>query len=262
MQRRFAVVLLLLLVFLLLALLVGRRVATRAPRAGRLGAVPTARPTSVIPPTPIPAHRIAVYFESPADERLHAEARDVPVSPDDVAFLRSVAAAVLDGPRRPELLRPFPDGWTLRAAYRLKEGLAVVDVAPPPLPTDAPAPPAGALRWETGSHEELMAAQALLVTVAKNIPEVTRVVLLVAGEPAETLAGHIDLTHPLRADAALASDEAPLPAPTPTPTPAAAATPAAAPTVAAPTAPSPVPTPRPKAPPKSPAPTRPLAQTA
>lgn len=220
MQRRFAVVLLLVLVLMLLALLVGRRVASRrSGLGGRLAAVPTARPTSVVPPTPIPARRISVWFESPSDERLHPEARDVPISPDDVAFLRLVARAVLEGPRRPDLLRPFPEGWSLRAAYRLKDGLAILDLAPPPPPPDAPPAPAGALRWETGAHEEESAAQALLVTVTKNVPEIARVVLLVGGEPVETLAGHLDLGHPLHADAARAADESPLAPPPPTPVP-------------------------------------------
>lgn len=226
MQRRFAVLLLLLLVFLLLSLLVGRQVTTRVARVtGRVPAVPTAQPTSAVPPTPIPARQIPVYFESAADERLHAEARDVPLSPDDVALLRVVAAAVLEGPRRADLLRPFPEGWGLRAAYRLKEGLAVLDLAPPALPQNAPPAPPGALRWQTGSHEEESAVQALLVTVTKNIPEITRVVLVVGGEPADTLAGHVDLSHPLRPDLARASEEPPLPAPSPTPVPAATPTP-------------------------------------
>lgn len=216
MQRRFAILLLAVLVLLLVALLAGRHLTSRA--AGRLKAVPTARPTSVVPPTPIPARGIAVWFENPEDEKLHPEARDVPVASDDVAFLRLVAGAVLEGPRRPELLRPFPDGWTLRAAYRLKDGLAILDLAPPLLPADAPPPAGGALRWETGTHAEETAVQALAVTVVKNIPGITRLVLLVGGEPAETLAGHVDLGHPLHADFTRAVDEPPLPPPPPTPT--------------------------------------------
>jgi hypothetical protein len=74
--------------------------------------------------------------------------------------------------------------------------------------------------------------QALAVTVAKNIPAVTRVVLLVGGESAETLAGHVDLAHPIAPDLARAVDEAPRPARPPVPTAAPTATPSPAPTKA------------------------------
>ena len=133
-----------------------------------------------------------------------------------MAFLRTLASAVLDGPRHPDLLRPFPEGWSVRGAYRLQGGLVVVDLAPPALApvagAEGPPVPEMALapRWQTGSHEELAAAQALLITLAKNAPDVARVVLVIAGEPAETLAGHLDLTHPLLPDLARAGEEPPL----------------------------------------------------
>jgi len=223
MPRRFALALVVLLLLLLLALLLGRRVRGPSPAATT---VPTLKPTAVIPPTPIPARQVSLYFESPADDRLRPEARDVAAAVDDVAFLRSVAAAVMDGPRRQELLRPFPDGWTLRGAYLLREGIAVIDLSPPPLSAPRePGTPAGP-RWQAGSHEEDWAIQALAVTLAKNLPEVTRVVLLVAGEAAETLGGHDDLLHPIAPDLGRAAEEPPLEAPaTPTATPSPALSP-------------------------------------
>ena len=107
-------------------------------------------------------------------------------------------------------------------------------------------------RWETGSSEEVGATQSLVLTVTKNLPAVSRVILLVGGEPVETLAGHVDLTHPLLPDLSRAADEAPLVAPMPEAAPPAAPTPAdgfaldapsAAPATPPPAA-SPVPSPR------------------
>jgi len=231
MPRRLALALVALLLLLLGALLAGRRLKGPAPAAPL---VPTLRPTAVIPPTPIPARRVSLYFESPQDDQLHPEARDVPAAIDDVAFLRSVAGAVMDGPRRPELVKPFPDGWSLRGAYLLREGIAVVDLSPPPLAVPKePGTPAGP-RWPAGSHEEDAAIQSLAVTLAKNLPAVTRVVLLVAGDAAETLGGHADLTHPIAPDLRRAADEPPAEAPV-------APTAQATPTVAPPTVPSPAP---------------------
>lgn len=232
MPRRFALALVALLLLLLGALLAGRKLRVPSPAAL---AVPTLRPTAAIPPTPIPARRVALYFESRADDLLHPEARDVPAALDDVAFLRSVAGAVMEGPRRPELVRPFPEGWSLRGAYLLREGIAVVDLSPPPLsgPRELGTPQGP--RWHAGAHEEDTAIQAIAVTLAKNLPAVTRVVLLVAGEAAETLGGHADLAHPIAPDLGRAAGEPSLEAPTP---PAAAPAPAAEPSPSAAAVPS------------------------
>jgi len=236
MPRRFALALVALLLLLLGALVVGRRLKGPAPT---VPLVPTLRPTAVIPPTPIPARRVSLYFESQSDDQLHPEARDVPAALDDVAFLRSVAGAVMDGPRRPELVRPFPEGWSLRGAYLLRDGIAVVDLSPPPLGAPRePGTPAGP-HWPAGSHEEDAAIQSLAVTLARNLPAVTRVVLLVAGDAAETLGGHADLTHPIAPDLRRAAEEPPAEAPV---------------APAAPTSPTVVPTPVPSPAPLTPAP--------
>ena len=84
-----------------------------------------------------------------------------------------------------------------------------------------PAPPVW-VKWQAGSHEEDTAVQALAVTVAKNMTGVTRVILLVAGEPADTLAGHVDLAHPIAPDFTRAVEETPRPAFPPRPPTAAA----------------------------------------
>ena len=284
MPRRFALALLALLFLLLLGLLAGRKVHdSRQKRRVANQPVPT-RPIPP-PPTPIPARLAAIWFESAADGIFRGEVREVPAAVDDVALLRRLGAEVLAGPRHPDLLRPFPEGWTLRAAYRLADGLAVLDLAPPaspappaeegkdaketvvggkkaPTPTPSPVAIEPPKRWETGSSEELAAVQSLVLTVTKNLPAVTRVILLVGGEPVETLAGHVDLTHPIPPDLSRAADEAPLVAPMPTspPDPAAPAEPAsspspvpdaAAPSAQPPPAASPVP-PRPAARPSPP----------
>ena len=238
MARRFALALVAILALLLGAFAVLR--SAQAPKAGAPPA-PAPRPTAVVPPTPIPARNVTLFFESrEGDGTLHPEARDVPAATDDVAFLRSVAAGVVEGPRSADLVAPFPEGWTLRGAYLLREGVAVLDLAPPrAAPASeaagaAPAAPAAPawVKWQAGSHEEDTAVQALAVTVAKNMTGVTRIVFLVAGEPADTLAGHVDLTHPVAPDFTRVAAEPARPAqaaPTPTPVPTATPTPAPSP---------------------------------
>jgi hypothetical protein len=248
MPRRFALLLIALLVSLTGALFLARYVRGKGPRRDGVISVPTPAPTPVVPPTPIPARRVVLYFESVDDGRLHPEARDLPVMADDIALLRAVGAAVLDGPRTPGLLSPFPEGWRLRAAYRLTEGLAVLDLDPPRDKNGERSPGAPPVRWETGSREELMAAQAVIVSAVKNTAGLTRFILLIGGEPVETLGGHLDLSHPLSPDLTNVSDDPPAAAPPPSavPSPASALPPAPIPASSA-TAPLPRPTPPPTA---------------
>ncbi|HQR44599.1 MAG TPA: hypothetical protein PK598_01130 [Thermoanaerobaculia bacterium] len=247
MPRRFALGLIALLVLLLVFFLVGRRLLSPAALGGgKVVPTPTARPTPIAPPTPIASQRVSLWFEPVEGELFRAELRELPAAADEIAFLRALGAAVLDGPRRAELLRPFPEGWSLRGAYRLRDGLVVLDLQPPVPATVAGAegPPAPetalGLRWQTGSHEELAGLQSLLITIAKNVPNVTKVAIVVSGEPADTLAGHVDLTHPLVPDVARAGTEPALEAEAP-PAPAVAPAPAATETPAPPkpTAPTP-----------------------
>jgi hypothetical protein len=54
-----------------------------------------------------------------------------------------------------------------------------------------------------GSTEELLAVYAIVNSVVVNFPAVQRVQILLDGETASTLAGHVDLSHPLSADTTL-----------------------------------------------------------
>ena len=227
MPRRFALLLVALLVSLIGALFLARHFRGKGPLGESVASLPTPAPTPVVPPTPIPARRVVLYFESAVDGRLHPESRDLPVMADDIALLRAVSAAVLDGPKTPGLLSPFPEGWRLRAAFRLKDGLAVLDLEPPQDKKGDRPPGAPPARWETGSREELLAAQSVIISAAKNIVGLSRFVLLVGGEPVETLGGHIDLTHPLSPDLTEVVDEPPAAAPPPASTPSISPLPAA-----------------------------------
>ena len=82
------------------------------------------------------------------------------------------------------LQKLLPPKIQLRNAFLLPEGLVVLDLA-----VDA--------GLAFGSEEELTIVAALVDTVLQNVADTTRVRILVNGEPAETLGGHVDLTRPL-----------------------------------------------------------------
>ena len=69
-----------------------------------------------------------------------------------------------------------------------------------------------------GSDEELSIVAALVDTTLQNVADTSRVRILVNGEPAETLSGHVDLTAPLtylRNEIAAAPTAGSTPVPTP-----------------------------------------------
>jgi len=129
---------------------------------------------------------VALYFESP-DMLLVAERRDVALPASRAGALAIVVRELFKGSANAAVPRLFPADTVVRGAFLLPEGLAFVDLGGPTLTQG----------WGTGSHEELMATYSLVQTVVANFPEVRRVRMLVNGQPAETLAGHVSLARAL-----------------------------------------------------------------
>lgn len=129
---------------------------------------------------------IRLYFESP-QMLLTAETRDVQLPENPAAALPAVMRELVKGSTNQGVPRSLPAGTVILGAYLLPDGTAFVDLGGPALTQG----------WGAGSHEELMAVYSIVQTVVANFPEVRRVRLLINGEPAETLAGHVALDRPL-----------------------------------------------------------------
>lgn len=129
---------------------------------------------------------VLLYYESP-DLLLVPERRNLQLPQSPAGALSEVLRELLKGSANAAVQRSFPADTVLRGAYLLADGTAFVDLGGPTLTQG----------WGTGSHEELMAVYSVVQTVMTNFPEAKRVRLLVNGEPAETLAGHISLARPL-----------------------------------------------------------------
>jgi spore germination protein GerM len=123
---------------------------------------------------------VRLYFES-ADLVLMAEQRNVSVPENPAGAISVVTRELMKGPATPGLARLYPADTIVRAAYLLPDGTALVDLGGQTLTQG----------WGTGSHEELLAVYSVVQTLTVNFPDAKRVRLLVNGEPAETLAGHI-----------------------------------------------------------------------
>lgn len=235
MSRRAAALLLAVLLAAVAALLLVNRGGL--PRFGRRGPrpflrvtpAPAAARTAAPGTTPAPAVeqiRITLFFPDAEGQLLHPEERDVPKPPTGVAFVRLLFDELQKGPRREGLIAALPDRIHLRNAFLLPEGQVVLDLA-----VDS--------GLSYGSDEELAIVASLVDTTLQNVAETSRVRILVNGEPAETLGGHVDLTRPLAyIRGVLEPPGMETPAPTPSPGPATTVTPSPAPSAT----PSPVPT--------------------
>ena len=129
---------------------------------------------------------VSLYYESP-ELLLAPERRNLPLPENPAAALDVVMHELLKGSANAAVPRLLPIDTIVRGAYLLSDGTAFIDLGGPTLTQG----------WTTGSHQELMAIYSVVQTVTANFPEAKRVRMLVNGEPAETLAGHVSLSRAL-----------------------------------------------------------------
>jgi hypothetical protein len=181
---------LLLLGTLVLVAIVGVAIALSIERL-----VPPRR-AELRPPTPPPpattAHITATLFYGSLDgQALVPLRREVPLAEGVLAQGAHILRAQL-GAAPPPLVSVIPKGTTLRAFYVTTRGEAVVDVSREV-----------AANHPGGSLMESLTVYAIVNAVTANLPGVQRVQLLVDGRVVETIAGHIDVRHPLGRDLSL-----------------------------------------------------------
>jgi hypothetical protein len=193
MSRRAAAILLAVLAAAVAALILANRgdLASFSRRVPRPFLRVTPAPAPVFTPAPgvtappaIETVRVTLYFPDRDGLLLHPEERDLPKPPGGAAFLQALFAELQKGPAGEDLIAVIPPKMQLRNAFLLPAGEAVLDLA-----VDS--------GLSYGSDEELTIVGALVDTTLQNVAETSRVRILVNGEPAETLGGHVDLTRPL-----------------------------------------------------------------
>lgn len=191
MTRRAAAILLGVLVAAVAILLVLSQPGTPARRRFRLflrhtpAPAPVASPRPGAPvPTPGETVRVTLFFLSSEDGKLRAEERDISKPAAGGAYLKALFSELKRGPQRPGLVAPLPEKIQLRNAFLLPDGVAVLDLA-----VDS--------GLSFGSDEEVAIVASLVDTTLQNVADTSRVRILVNGEPAETLGGHVDLSRPL-----------------------------------------------------------------
>jgi len=131
---------------------------------------------------------IHLYFAGRNSNFLMAEQRVV-LHPDDPAGLAdTIVKALIKGPQK-GLLKTIPADTQLRALYITPDGTCYVDLSE-----------AVRKNHPGGSKSELLTIYSMVNSLVLNVPEIERVQILIEGNEAPTLAGHINLQLPVKAN--------------------------------------------------------------
>jgi germination protein M len=110
--------------------------------------------------------------------------REVPFGATVAEQARAIVEAQIAG--SPPLVSAIPADTKLRQVFVTERGDAFVDLS-----SDVTAKHAG------GALDEILTVYAIVDALTVNLPAITRVQILVDGKEVDTLAGHVDLRHPL-----------------------------------------------------------------
>ena len=161
--------------------LTARMLSRRAPGAPQ---------TTESPGTPAAADtrkiHSTLYFVAEDGMSLVGVQREVPFGESVLDQAQQIVTAQL-APAPPPLISAIPAETTLRALYLTDRGDAFVDLS-----ADVRTKHTG------GALDELFTVYSIVNALTTNLPAVQRVQILIDGKEVDTLAGHVDLRHPLQ----------------------------------------------------------------
>lgn len=136
---------------------------------------------------PEEAKSVSLFFPSKDADGLLSETREIAVGDDLEDQVAGVIAALADGPSGKDMVPVLPEGTEVLDVFWVEETQTLYIDFNRVLQTD----------YQGGSTSEYYTIYSILRTVASNFPQARRLQLLVDGYPAETLAGHYDVSRPL-----------------------------------------------------------------
>lgn len=155
----------------------------------RLAAPATPGAASGSTPQPTGPERkinVTLFFVSEDGLALVGAQREVPFGEPVAEQARRIVEAQL-GAAPGRLASAIPEGTTLNAVFVGARGDAFVDLS-----GNATAKHPG------GALDELFTVYAIINSLTVNLPAITQVQILIDGREVDTLAGHVDLRHPLQ----------------------------------------------------------------
>jgi spore germination protein GerM len=151
----------------------------------------SSQPTSAGPagtPATADARKITatLYFVSEDGMSLVGVKREVPFGESVLDQAKQIVTTQLAVAPAP-LVSAIPPETMLRALYLTERGDAFVDLSPDVR-----------TRHTGGALDELFTVYTIVNALTTNLPAVKRVQILIEGKEVDTLAGHVDLRHPLQ----------------------------------------------------------------
>lgn len=137
----------------------------------------------IAPPASGPTENVVLYVADDAAGVLRAQAAKIPLPSGRQQRAEELLRALLRIYEQPDSPHPLPAAADVRSIYLIPSGAAVIDLNAP-----------FADQHRSGILDEQLTVNSLVETLAKNIPEIYRVRILVDGKTRDTLAGHVDLT--------------------------------------------------------------------
>jgi spore germination protein GerM len=155
--------------------------------AARRAATTSAAATAATPPPAGSAVRkitATLYFVSEDGMTLMPVQREVPFSPNVTEQAHAIVTAQLTA--APPLVSAIPPDTSLRGVFVTERGDAFVDLSGDVV-----------VKHPGGSLDEIFTVYTIVDALTTNLPAIRRVQILVDGKEVDTLAGHVDLRHPL-----------------------------------------------------------------
>ena len=129
--------------------------------------------------------RASLYYVAEDGLHLTAVDADVPYGASPAEQARALVEAQLQ-PAPPPLAQSIAEGTRVRQIFIAEDGTAFVDLSKEAV-----------TNHRGGSLDELFAVYAIVNAVTVNLPAIKSVQILIDGQEVDTLAGHVDLRHPL-----------------------------------------------------------------
>jgi spore germination protein GerM len=177
--------------FIAFALVAGWVLFFGLPRwyGARQAPVQAAAPAAAAAAPGVAVRKIAatLYYVAEDGMALAPVQRDVPFAASVAEQARAIVEAQLTPPASaPALVSAIPADVKLRDVYLTERGDAFVDLSGEI-----------ASKHPGGSLDEIFTVYSIVNALTVNLPAIARVQILVDGKEVDTLAGHVDLRHPL-----------------------------------------------------------------
>jgi spore germination protein GerM len=131
---------------------------------------------------------VHLYFVDKGRSYLVAEERVLDQSDDPARFGKTILDALIEGPEQ-ELAPSLPKTAALNAFYVTPAGVAYVDLAE-----------SASTMHPGGGETELLTIYSIVNSLVLNVSAIKMVKVLIDGRESDTLAGHIDLRFPFKAN--------------------------------------------------------------